>query len=285
MVSKYFSGRIPRPSQEQSSDKDLREIASGSPAQIDGDLGMLAFNRYLQDIWVLVMRANRYVEENAPWTLAKKKDFDRLGSVLYNLAESLRLIAVYLYPVMPSKAQKIWDGLGIRKQISACRFQEEQVWGLLNPDTTVYPEDQLFRRIETGTERETPKEKKMEKTDEQALTPVPAPAALEPIGIEDFMKADLRVGKIVSAERVKKSEKLVKLQVDIGPEIRQVVAGIGKSYSPEELTGKTVVVVANLKPAKLMGVESQGMLLAASSGDLLAVVTFDRAVKPGSRVK
>jgi len=285
MVSKYFSGRIPRPSQEQSSDKDLREIASGIPAQIDGDLGMLAFNRYLQDIWVLVMRANRYVEENAPWTLAKKKDFDRLGSVLYNLAESLRLIALYLCPVMPSKAQKIWDGLGMQKQISACRFQEEQGWGLLNPDTTVYPVDQLFRRIETGTEREAPEEKKMEKTDEQVPTPVPAPAALEPIGIEDFMKADLRVGKIVSAERVKKSEKLIKLQVDIGPETRQIVAGIGKSYSPEELMGKTVVVVANLKPAKLMGVESQGMLLAATSGYLLAVATFDREAKPGSRVK
>jgi methionyl-tRNA synthetase len=287
MVSKYFSGRIPRPSQEQSSDKDLREIASGIPVQIDGDLGMLAFNRYLQDIWVLVMRANRYVEENAPWTLAQKKDFDRLGSVLYNLAESLRLIALYLYPVMPSKSQKIWDGLGMQKQIGVCRFQEEQGWGLLNPDTAVYPEDQLFRRIETRTEREASKEKRMEKTDEQAPQPAPTPAAAapEPIGIEDFMKADLRVGKIVSAERVKKSEKLIKLQVDIGPETRQIVAGIGKSYSPEELTGKTVVVIANLKPAKLMGVESQGMLLAASSGDLLAVATFDREAKPGSRVK
>ena len=99
------------------------------------------------------------------------------------------------------------------------------------------------------------------------------------------MKIDLRVGKIVSAERVEKSEKLVKLKVDIGTETRQVVAGIGKSYSPEELMGKSIVIVANLKPAKLMGIESQGMLLAASSGDLLAVATFDRETRPGSRVK
>jgi len=128
-------------------------------------------------------------------------------------------------------------------------------------------------------------EKKMEKTEE---TQKPAPATSagpELIGIEDFMKVDLRVGKIVSAERVTKSEKLVKLQVDIGSETRQVVAGIGKSYTPEELTGKTIVIVANLKPAKLMGIESQGMLLAGSSGDLLAVATFDREMKPGAKVK
>jgi methionine--tRNA ligase beta chain len=134
------------------------------------------------------------------------------------------------------------------------------------------------------------KEKKVEnaeamnKTVPVSAAPVAA-AGLELIGIEDFMKVDLRVGKIVSAERVEKSAKLVKLQVDLGAETRQVVAGIGKSYSPEELTGKSIVIVANLKPAKLMGIESQGMLLAASSGELLSVATFDRETKPGSRVK
>ena len=119
----------------------------------------------------------------------------------------------------------------------------------------------------------------------QKPAPKPDEAGPELIGIEDFMKADLRVGKIVSAERVEKSEKLMKLKVDIGRETRQVVAGIGKSYTPEDLTGKTIVIVTNLKPAKLMGVESQGMLLAANSGDALAVVTFDREIKTGSRVK
>ncbi len=129
-------------------------------------------------------------------------------------------------------------------------------------------------------------EKKMEKTEEQQKpAPKPESAGPELIGIEDFMKVDLRVGRIVAAERVVKSEKLVKLQVDIGTETRQVVAGIGKSYTPEELTGKTVAIVANLKPAKLMGIESQGMLLAASSGDMLAVATFDRQTNPGSKIK
>src|SRR5208337_4544984 len=122
---------------------------------------------------------------------------------------------------------------------------------------------------------------------EDSKQPAPqlASAGPELIGMEDFMKVDLRVGKIVSAERVEKSEKLVKLKVDVGTDTRQVVAGIGKSYAPEELLGKSVVIVANLKPAKLMGIESQGMLLAASDGDLLAVATFDRETRTGSRVK
>jgi methionyl-tRNA synthetase len=127
----------------------------------------------------------------------------------------------------------------------------------------------------------------MERTEENN-NPVTMPIVAtgpELIGIEDFMKVELRAGKIVSAERVEKSEKLLKIMVDIGTETRQVVAGIGKSYSPEDLLGKSVVVVANLKPAKLMGIESQGMLLAASSDDLLGVATFDRETKPGARVK
>ena len=224
---------------------------------------------------------------------------NRLGTVLYNLSELLRLIALHLYPVMPSTSQKIWDALGIQQKIDESRMDVEQPWGKLSVGGAIQPGAQLFPRIEkeTGSHRLTrmetgkkPKEKKVEKTPEsekpqlQQAAPA-AGASSEPIGIEDFMKVDLRVGKIVSAERVAKSEKLVKLQVDIGTETRQVVAGIGKSYAPEELTGKSIVIVANLKPAKLMGIESQGMLLAASNGDVLAVATFDRETKTGSRVK
>jgi methionyl-tRNA synthetase len=162
-------------------------------------------------------------------------------------------------------------------------LNDERQWGTLMPGTAIEPGAQLFPRIDRNKNME----KKMEKTAEEAAQPAPQPLAAgpEPIGIEDFMKVDLKVGKIVSAERVEKSAKLIKLKVDIGTETRQVVAGIGKSYTPEELMGKSVVIVANLKPAKLMGIESQGMLLAASSGDLLAVATFDRETKPGSRVK
>jgi len=283
MIGNYFNGKIPEAGPEQPLDGELRVTAVSVLSRIDENLATLAFTKYLHEVWSLVTRANRYVEENAPWTLAKNKELGRLGSVLYNLSESLRMIGLYLYPVMPSTSQKMWNALGLGKQIDACRLNEEQQWGKLAPGTAIQPGAQLFPRIDQKKNTE----KKMEKT-EEIQKPAPRPvvvAGQELIGIEDFMKVDLRVGKIVSAERVEKSEKLVKLKVDIGTETRQVVAGIGKSYSPEDLMGKSIVIVANLKPAKLMGIESQGMLLAASSGDLLAVATFDRETRPGSRVK
>jgi methionyl-tRNA synthetase len=318
MVGKYFDGKVPAAGPEQENDRDLREIAAGLPAQVDADLAVLAFNKYLQTAWQLVTRANRYVEENAPWSLAKKNDMARLASVLYNLAESLRIIGLALYPVIPGTSQKIWKSIGVGKEIKACRMQDEQAWGGLKAGTAIQPGEQLFPRIETkkdierdrqqhphpspspsgggkkggggstqmNTDKTTTTEKKMDQTAAEQK-PAEKPAATEPelIGIEDFAKVQLRVGKIIAAERVEKSEKLVKLKVDIGTETRQVVAGIGKSYAPEQLLDKSIVIVANLKPAKLMGVESQGMLLAASAGDLLSVVTPDREIKPGAKVK
>ncbi len=297
MIEKYFGGKIPPARDEQANDRELRETASAIPGRIQEDLAALAFTKYLQDVWTLVTRANRYVEENAPWTLARNKDFERLGCVLYNLSESLRLTALYLFPIMPGTAGKIWDALGLAAALAGRPMQEEAAWGRTPAGTAIKPGGQLFPRIERSKEpggreaakKTADKSKQTEKKMENAETPKPAapPVPVKPdlIGIEDFMKADLRVGKIIAAERVEKSEKLVKLKVDIGTETRQVVAGIGKSYAPEDLMDKSIVIVANLKPAKLMGVESQGMLLAASSGDLLAVATFDRETKPGSRVK
>ncbi len=294
MVRNYFGGAFPAPASEQQNDRELRDIAAGLPRLIDGHLSALAFSRYLQDLWALVSRANRYVEENAPWALAKKNDRDRLASVLYHLGECLRLIGLYIYPVMPATAQAIWDSLGTGRKFAGADLTAEAAWGGLQPGTAVRPGVQLFPRIEkAGGGREqgrgvADKQKKgnvnMEKTETTAPAP-PAAAGMDLIGIDEFARVDLRAGRITAAERVEKSDKLVKLQVDIGTETRQVVAGIGKSYGPEDLMGKTVVIVANLKPAKLMGVESQGMLLAASGGDVLSVVTPDREIKPGSKVK
>jgi methionyl-tRNA synthetase len=282
MVGKYFGGRIPASGAEEQNDRDLRETALALPAVIDADLAVLAFNRYLQDVWQLVTRANRYVEETAPWTLAKNNDMSRLASVLYNLAESLRLIALYLSPVLPGTAQKIWYAIGIDGRITSARMEQDRQWGRLAAGTAVRPGGQLFPRIETKRTKETTVE-----TSPAGQKPADkaGPSGPEPIGIEDFAKVELRIGTIVAAERVARSEKLVKLKVDIGTEVRQVVAGIGKQYGPEQLVEKRVVIVANLKPAKLMGIESQGMLLAASSGDVLSVVTPDREINPGAKVK
>ncbi len=301
MITKYFDGRIPPAGPEQAPDRELRETAASVPALIAEDLSALAFTKYLQDVWTLVTRANRYVEENAPWALAKKEDRARLGSVLYNLSETLRLIGLYLYPVMPSTSRKIWHSIGIGKEIASAHMGEELSWGTLAAGAAVSAGEQLFPRIEKTdlvgrrsvrmetdiVEPKRKREKKMETTaaDPQKPARKPETAGPELIGIEDFARVDLRVGQIIAAERVEKSGKLVKLKVSIGAETRQVVAGIGKNYTPEDLTGKTVVIVANLKPAKLMGIESQGMLLAASGDGALAVVTFDREIKPGAKVK
>jgi len=298
MVGKYFDGRVPAPGEGQLSDRELRETAAALPAAVEADLDALAFNKYLQDAWHLVTRANRYVEENAPWTLAKKNDLARLGTVLYSLAESLRLIALYLFPVIPGTSRKIWSAIGIDGRIEDARLEQESTWGKLAPGTAIRPGEQLFPRIDTkatsmgrgsnlmNADRTKATEKKMEQSSsEQKPVEKPAPAAPELIGIEDFAKVQLRVGKIVAAEKVEKSDKLVKLKVDIGTETRQIVAGIGKHYTPEQLLDRSVVVVANLKPAKLMGVESQGMLLAASSGEVLSFVTPEREIAPGAKVK
>ena len=296
MVGKYFDGKVPAARDEQQADLELRETALALPAAVEADLSQLAFNRYLQNVWQLVTRANRYVEENAPWTLAKKNDLGRLATVMYNLAEALRLTALHLYPVMPGTSQKIWTCIGMDKKISASLLDDELSWGMLQAGTAVCPGDQLFPRIDTkkqsshgltrmNTDKKDKEGKKMEtKPEEQKPSEKPA-VVPDLIGIEDFAKVQLRVGKIVAAERVEKSDKLVKLKVDIGTEIRQVVAGIGKHYAPEQLLDKQIVIVANLKPAKLMGVESQGMLLAASSGELLSVVTPDKEIAPGAKVK
>ena len=287
MITRYRHGLIPEPVDSENGDLELRilgRFGGDSWSEFSNFLGNFKFSEALAYLWSIINEVNRYIEASAPW---KEKNDGRLSNVLYTLAESLRLIALFVYPVMPSSAQKIWNGIGIDKKMEACKIRDEFYWGGLRPRKAIRPGEQLFPRIETDeTRRKKRTEKKMERAEAQKPETRPGVAeSTEVIGIEDFTKADLRVGKIISAERVAKSDKLIKLQVDIGTEPRQVVAGIGKSYTPEELMGKTVVIVTNLKPAKLMGIESRGMLLAASSGDALAVVTLDRESKPGSRVK
>ncbi|HXY54509.1 MAG TPA: methionine--tRNA ligase [Nitrospirota bacterium] len=288
MITKYRQGLIPEPVDGEDGDFELRihgRFDSDSWIGFSNFLDNFKFSEALAYLWSVINEANRYIEASAPW---KENNESRLSNVLYTLAESLRLISLFVYPVMPSSAQKIWNSIGIDKKIDACKIRDELYWGGLRPRTAIRPGEQLFPRIETDEVRRKKRtEKKMDKGQE-TQKPETGPGVAEStevIGIEDFTRADLRAGKIISAERVAKSDKLIKLQVDIGTEHRQVVAGIGKSYAPEELMGKTVVIVTNLKPAKLMGIESRGMLLAASSGDALAVVTLDRESKPGSRVK
>lgn len=221
------------------------------------------FNIVLEKIWEAISLVNNYIAKTEPWKIAKFAP-ESLPAILFNIWNSLRIITVFISPFMPETAEKIWSALGL----SSFKIDYNMInWQINLEQAKTEKIEQIFPRIELKKD-----ENREEKLDEL-------------IGIEEFMKIKLKVGKVLSAERVKGSEKLIKLIVDIGQQ-KQIVAGIGRSYSPEELVGKYIVVVSNLKPAKLMGVESQGMLLAATDSDgKISVLTIDREVSAGSAIK
>ncbi|MBI3582430.1 MAG: methionine--tRNA ligase [Nitrospinae bacterium] len=236
----------------------------------------LKLNHTILYIMDAVKKMNIYIDKRSPWG---EKDSDMLSYTLYTLLEGLRIIAVYLFPFIPESAQKIWDALGIDKKIEHCKLDEEVIWGKGSFDSMkIQKGRQLFPRVE----------EKMEIGDKVTATVTESTVAAEErqlISIDEFAKVDLRVGEIKQAEKIEKSKKLLKLKVDIGTEERQVVAGIAEHYTPEELIGKKIVLVANLKPAKLMGTESHGMVLAAGGDGRLVLIGFDGEVKLGSKVK
>lgn len=270
MAEKYFEGKIEIPSGNTTA---LNEFAimcinGNSYAHSQHFWERLQFNLILEYIWLyIVSETNNYIAKKEPWKLAKS-NHEELKRVIFNIWNALRLTALAVYPFMPDTAEKIWKQLGLKSLKEEAIFQWE--W---KPDyeIKVSKGGQLFPRIE----------EKKEKNDKQKMIE----GVKELINIDDLAKVELKVGKIISAEKVEKSEKLLKLQVDIG-EKRQIVAGIAKSYTPDDLIGKKIVVVANLKPAKLMDIESHGMLLAATDEEgKLSVLTLDREVKQGARVK
>ncbi len=246
----------------------LKEAFERAVAETDRAMGDYAFHRALAAIWEFVGAANRFVDTTQPWALAKQPERRaELGSVLYTLAESVRLLGVVLVPFLPEAAARIREGMGQRGEPRLA----DAVWGRLPAGTPVAKIAGLFPRIE-------------DKKAAAAAAPVTAAAQPAPVAIADFRKTELRVAEVVAAEAVPKSKKLLKLTVSLGDEQRTIVAGIAEHYAPSDLVGKKVVVVVNLEPAKLMGVESKGMLLAGSAGTTLAVLTVDRDLPAGAKV-
>ena len=280
MIQKYFSGKLPEEKLAGDHDDDLISVVTSTPRKVEELLDQLQFSTALSEIWKAVSRTNKYIDETMPWILAKDEDKKpRLAQVLYNLVESIRIISILIQPFMPETPHKIWEQTGICEN---CRSWENAFeWGKYSGERPVSPGGVIFPRIDI--------EKELAEL-EKINTPVNAvqkiPGILTQVGIDDFAKLDLRVARVIECERVEKSEKLLKLKLDIGIETRQVVSGIAKFYKPEELIGKNVIMIANLKPAKLMGIESQGMILAAVYGkdEKLAVVTVDADMPLGSRV-
>ena len=278
MAVKYTKGEVPPATEEAAQDLLLRETARRAIENMDICFAELGFHKALTGIWEFIGIANKYIVEQEPWVMAKDPEKQkRLETIIYNLLESLRIVAVLLSPFMPGSAQRIMEQLGIANPVGE-NFETIKTWGGLKPGNQLKPDGPLFPRVEiktTAAKQEVPSEK-----------PKVAPPAIKPeITYEEFEKVDLRVAKVLKAETVPKSNKLIRLIVEIAGE-RQIVAGMGKDYRPEELVGKTIIVVANLKPAKLMGVESHGMLLATDAADGgLTLAGFDKEPAVGARIR
>ena len=287
MADKYFGGTLPEGREAEPVDDELLSMIKGLREKYEHEMESYAFQNALMEIFKIISRSNKYIDETAPWVLGKdpaKKD--RLATVLYNLLEGIRVCAVLLTPFMPDTVVKIFDQIGASEE--ARGYETAAEFGVLSANVTVHRGETLFPRIDAKKElAELEAEEKAAKTSAtEEKKEEKEEIVLEPeIGIEDFGKVELRVAKILSCEKVPKAKKLYKIQLDDGMGGRQIVSGIAQYYTPEELIGKKIIVVANLKPAKLCGVESNGMLLAGNREDGSACVTFiDDSVPVGTRL-
>lgn len=281
LIERTQAGLLPAPGPIGPAERELEQATvSFLNDVLPRHLEQLEFNRALEAMWHVVQLANQYVDKTAPWTLAKNaNDGETLRTVLYTMAEILRCLSLAVYPVIPNSAQSICSQLGISAEFTGPLLRNKIEWGGLKPGTLIHKGPSLFPRIESKPGVRSVTESSIPSQPIAAAPPAPQ------ITIDEFMKIQLKTAKILSAERVPKSEKLIKLQVSLGTEQRQIVAGIGKKYDPDVLVGKTIVIVANLKPAKLMGVESQGMVLAAGDTDVHGLLTIQEEVDPGTKVK
>ncbi|WP_442916750.1 methionine--tRNA ligase [Lutispora sp.] len=283
MIEKYFDGLIPSPKAGEPIDSEIENMASELPGKVDELMNKLLFSNALAEIFKLVGRANKYIDETTPWTLAKDESKkDRLGTVLYNLAEALRYIAVLITPFMPNTPEKIFSQLGI-KDGELKTLESLNDYRGIKAGTKVEKGGVIFPRVEFEKEEAAPKAKSASEA-KAAAEAKPAEQLKPEITIEDFAKLDLRVAKVLGCEKVKGADKLLKLELQVGDETRQVVSGIAEYYKPEDLIGKSMVVVANLKPVKLRGIESKGMILAASNDQELTVVSPLSEIASGSTV-
>ena len=280
MVGKFQDGVLLAPQGESEIDKSLKADAAETVAFFAENMDKMELSLSIKKVWAFISRANKYIDETAPWALAKDESKKQeLANVMYNLAESLRHISVLISPFMPITAERIWQQLNLPGKFADVQLDDIKAWGGIAGGHKVGTPEQLFPRIEVEKDEapakekpaKQPKENKEKKAKEQ-------PAENGEISIDDFAKVQLRVVKVLAAEPVPKTEKLLKLKVDLGNEQREIVSGIAKHYAPADLIGKNVVMVINLKPAKIRGIVSHGMVLAASQGDDLKVLSVDMPV-------
>ena len=283
MIGKYRGGILPEPGEEAPGDAPFREAFTALPGRSRELIGALRFHDWLEAVMASVRLANKYIVENEPWALAKDPDrARRLDTVLYNVAEAMRIVTIVLEPVVPSKMAEMRDKLGLE---GSWALADAGQWGRTPAGIRVQAGKPLFPRADL---EEIKKRRESGQAEEAQAGPEESKGVepMEEITFEEFGKIDLRVAEVITAEKVEKADKLLKLTVKIGEEERPLVAGIAEYYDPEDLVGKKIVVVANLKPAKIRGTLSQGMLLAAEGPDnALALITLDRDIATGSTIR
>ena len=275
-------GIVPTPGALDPDAQIIRDMVVSTAGQVAGYLDELKFSDALGAIWEVIGRANKYMETQAPWKLAKDEACrEQLDTVLYTVLETVRAVAIFIEPFMPAVSDIIWEQLGIDSPLSSQTWNDAGTWGKLKPGTKTRAPKPIFPRIDmkaVTAKTAAPKEEaKMEQPIEQK-TP-------EYLSFDEFKKIELRTAKVVTAERVPGADKLLRLTIDIGTEVRQIVAGIAQWYPPEELVGRQIVVVVNLAPAKIRGVESNGMLLAANVDGAAILLSPDKEVPPGSTIR
>jgi methionyl-tRNA synthetase len=280
MTLRHGDGIIPQPGELTETENELNAAVDNAIVEMEKALKTMSINKGLDHIMNAVRAGNRYMEQTAPWTLAKKGETERLNTVLYCVAEALRKISILLDPVMPDKMTALRDALGIKKasegHLDTLKKDRNILSGLQMHDL-----DALFLRIKLEEPKEEAKPKKKEKQKKEKKA--------EPLGeglitFDEFFNTQLKTAKVLEAEIVEGTDKLLKLQIQVGEEKRQLVAGVAQFYTPEQMVGKNIIIVANLKPAKIRGVESQGMLLAAKDGKELKLITIDGDIPTGSSV-
>mgnify|MGYP004519185679 CR=1 FL=1 len=265
MINKYFGENIPDERESEEIDKELIDMALSLKGKYEGHMEHFQFSSALGDIWKLISRCNKYIDETMPWVLGKDPDKKaRLACVLYNLCESLRIISILLSPFMPETAPKIQTQIGCSGDCVS--FEAAAKWGLITSENKIKKGETLFPRIDVEKEIEE-LNKLIEESNKSVKKEKDSIEGIAQIGIEDFCKIELKVAKIEACEKVKKAKKLLKLTLNDGVEQRTVASGIAQYYTPEQLEGRNVILVSNLKPAKLCGVESRGMILAAECND------------------
>ena len=271
MITQYFNKKIPQPGiKKEEHDVGLENYALKTIKKYYTQMNNLALNAALETIWQFIRRTNKYIDQTEPWILGRdSSQKERLSNILYNLAESIRLSTILIYPFMPLKANEIWEQLGLESDLKKIRLDEDASWGKLQSGILVKPGKIIFPRIDT--KKKDPKEVKEDK--------------VNIISYDEFKKIDLRVGKVITAEEVQGTDKLLKLEVTLGDEKRTIVAGVKKHYSAEEILGKKIVIVTNLQSVKLRGIESQGMLLAAVDKDNVVLLTIDKDITEGSKIQ